>query len=369
MRLLKLHDLYVARTVLMSVLLTWAVLTGLDVVIAMTGEVRDIGRGSYTAAHAVAFVAYSVPRRIYTIFPTAATIGALLGLGQLAATSELTALRALGLSRRRLATTVAITLGLLTAAMVVNSETLAPWSQRLGDSMKLSAKYGNVAVARYSGLWAREGNVYLTAQGGEEHLGDGSEKNSWLELQDVRLYEVGEDGRLQAIVHAGTAEHHRGTGWVLKNGNRIELGEKSATRTRFVEQAWDSKLDAVALAGGISKPRTLSTHALGTTIDYRVRNGLDARDYQDLYWSRWFYPLGVLALCLAVVPFAFGTLRSGGMGKRLFFGILFSLGFLLLQTFASRMADAMRFDFRIAYALPPLLVLAVSMWMFRGREE
>ena len=252
---------------------------------------------------------------------------------------------------------------------LIHLQAVTSWMQRLGDSMKLSAKYGNVAVARYSGLWAREGNVYLNAQGGEEHLGDGSEKNSWLELQDVRLYEVGEDGRLQAIVHAGTAEHHRGTGWVLKNGNRIELGEKSATRTRFVEQAWDSKLDAVALAGGISKPRTLSTHALGTTIDYRVRNGLDARDYQDLYWSRWFYPLGVLALCLAVVPFAFGTLRSGGMGKRLFFGILFSLGFLLLQTFASRMADAMRFDFRIAYALPPLLVLAVSMWMFRGREE
>ena len=369
MRLFKLHDLYVARVVLVSVLLTWAVLVGLDVVIAMTGEVREIGRGSYTAGHAVAFIAYSVPRRVYTIFPTAATIGALLGLGQLAATSELTALRALGLSRRRLGATVAVTLGLLTAVMVVNSETLAPWSQRLGDSMKLTAKYGNVAVARYSGLWAREGNVSLNAQGGEEHLGDGEERDAWLELQDVRLYEVGEDGRLQAIVHAGTAEHRRGSGWVLKNGTRVELGEKSATRTRFAEQPWNSRLDAVALAGGISKPRTLSTHALGTTIDYRVRNGLDARDYQDLYWSRWFYPLGVLALCLAVVPFAFGTLRSGGMGKRLFFGILFSLGFLMLQTFFSRMADAMHFDFRIAYALPPLLVLAVSAWIFRGSND
>ena len=40
----------------------------------------------------------------------------------------------------------------------------------------------------------------------------------------------------------------------------------------------------------------------------------------------WFYAFNVLALCLAAVPFAFGTLRSGGLGKRLFIGIVFALG-------------------------------------------
>ena len=96
-------------------------------------------------------------------------------------------------------------------------------------------------------------------------------------------------------------------------------------------------------------------------------NGLDARDYEDTYWGRWFYPLNVLALCLAAVPFAFGSLRSGGMGKRLFLGMLFALGFLLLQMFFSRMAGALRFDYRIAYALPPIVMLAISGWLFRRK--
>jgi len=39
----------------------------------------------------------------------------------------------------------------------------------------------------------------------------------------------------------------------------------------------------------------------------------------------------VLALCLAAIPFAFGSLRSGGAGKRLFMGIMFALAFWLLQ--------------------------------------
>ena len=77
---------------------------------ALSNEVSDIGKGNYTFGHAVAWLAYTVPRRAYTMFPTAAVIGSLMGLGQLAASSELTALRALGLSRRRLSISVAAAL-------------------------------------------------------------------------------------------------------------------------------------------------------------------------------------------------------------------------------------------------------------------
>jgi hypothetical protein len=123
-----------------------------------------------------------------------------------------------------------------------------------------------------------------------------------------------------------------------------------------------------ALATGIAKPRNLSVAELSTSIAYRQRNGLDARDFEDVYWSRWFYPVNVLALCLAAVPFAFGSLRSGGMGKRLFLGILFALGFWLLQLFFGRMAGALKFDYRIAYALPPIVMLAVSGLLFRRKS-
>src|SRR5690606_6607386 len=110
----KLHDHYIARTVILTVLATWGVLLGLDVVLAFAGEFDDLGKGSYTINHAIAATALTIPWRTYNLFPTSAVIGALLGLGQLAATSELTALRALGLSRRRLSLSVAIPLALLT---------------------------------------------------------------------------------------------------------------------------------------------------------------------------------------------------------------------------------------------------------------
>ena len=99
----RIHTLYVARVVTVTVLLTWAVLVGVDLVISgLLSEIDNIGEGQYGAVSALTYVLYTVPRRAYMMFPTAAVIGTLMGLGQLAASSELTALRALGLSRRRI---------------------------------------------------------------------------------------------------------------------------------------------------------------------------------------------------------------------------------------------------------------------------
>lgn len=361
---LRLHDLYIGRVVLATVLLTWAVLVGLDVVMALSGQLGDLGKGSYDFPTALVYVALSVPRRAYTIFPYAAVIGSLLGLGQLAATSELTALRALGLSRRRLSVSVVAALVLLTGLMVVNGETLAPWGQRQADQLKLAAKNNNVAMARYSGLWAREGDTFLNAVDGQERIEGGRRV---LELRDVRLYQVDGEGRLRSLTRAGMAVHDS-SGWRLLDVRRIEFGEDHARRTEAAEQRWESELDPNALAAGVTRPRNLSAADLQASIEYRQRNGLDAREYEDTYWSRWFYPVNVLALCLAAVPFAFGSLRSGGMGKRLFLGIIFALGFMLLQMQFGRLAGAFRFDYRIAYALPPVLMLGISWLLFRRKS-
>lgn len=361
----KIHDVYVARVILGTILLTWMVLLGLDAMLALVNEIGDIGKGDYGFGKAIAHVAYTVPRRAYTLFPTAAVIGALMGLGQLAASSELTALRALGLSRRRLSITVAGAVALLTALMVFNGETLGPWGDRMSNVVKQTSTNRDTVVARYSGLWAREGEVILNAQGGQERS-DGSGK-TFLELRDVRLYEFESDGRLKSISHAALAEHRPGS-WLLRNVTRTLFDAKSVRREMIPEQRWESKLDTAALTADLDSPRYLASNELRDAMEYRERNGLDANEFEEHYWGRWFYPLNVLALCLAAAPFAFGTLRSGGLGRRLFVGIVFALGFWLAQIVFVRAARAFQLDYRIAYLAPTLLMLALSAVLFRRRS-
>ncbi|HCH0557056.1 MULTISPECIES: LPS export ABC transporter permease LptG [Pseudoxanthomonas] len=362
----RIHDLYVGKVVLGTVLLVWAVLLGLDVTNGISGQLRDVGRGNFTFAHAIAFTLYTVPRRAYTLFPTAAVIGALMGLGQLAASSELTALRALGLSRRRLSLSVAVTLAILTGGMVVCMETAGAWGQTQADNLKAAAKFGNVARGMYAGLWAREGDTFLSARSGD--LVSGADGNSQLQLQDVRLYQLDPDGRLASITHAANAIHVTDS-WLLRDVTRTTLGARSVQQDKLPQENWPSKLDPAALAATLGQPRYMSAADLSRSIDYRTRNSLDARDYEEVYWGRWFYPINVLALCLAAIPFAFGSLRSGGMGKRLFLGIMFALAFWLLQLLFGRMGTALRLDYRLAYTATPVLMLVISYWLFRRRSS
>lgn len=361
------HDLYVARVVMATVLLTWGVLTGLDFLVSgLLSEIDDIGEGSYGFFSALTYVIYTLPRRAYTMFPTAAVIGSLMGLGVLAASSELTALRALGISRRRLSMSVALPLLALTLVMMVNAETLAPWAQRSADGMKAAAKSNDLIVARYSGLWAREGETFLNAQSGQERS-DGS--RHWLELGEVRLFEFDDDGRLASVASAATAEHD-GDAWLLRDVRRVWFDARAVSETRVDEERWTSALDAAALAtaGNLWRPRYQTAADLRSGIEYRTRNALDASEYEEHYWGRWFYPFNVLALCLAAIPFAFGNLRSGGLGRRLFIGVVFALGFWLLQSQFVRLAGVYQFDFRIAYLIPPTLMLAISFFLFGRRS-
>ncbi len=80
------------------------------------------------------------------------------------------------------------------------------------------------------------------------------------------------------MTHAATAEHDK-DGWVLTGVRRDTFGERSATRQEVAREPWNSNLDAAALATGIAKPRNLSVAELSTSIAYRQRNGLDARDF------------------------------------------------------------------------------------------
>lgn len=360
----KIHDLYIGRAVLGTVLLTWAVLLGLDLMLSLVGEFSDIGKGNYGIVQAVVYLGYTVPRRAYELFPYAAVVGALMALGQLGATSELTALRAVGLSRRRLSIAVAGALAVLTFVMVLSGETAGPWGERRANALKASSKSRDMIVARYSGLWAREGDVILNANGGEER-DNGTDR--WLELHDVRLYEFAENGRLKSMALVKIAEHRPG-GWLLRDVTRTSFDTNRVVQTKVAEERWESRLDAVALTAGTDKPRYFSSRELGNAIDYRKRNQLDASEFEVFYWGRWFYPLNVLALCLSAIPFAFGALRNGGVGKRIFIGIVFALGFWLLQQQSVRLAQVYHFDYRLAYLLPTLVMLSVSVWLFKRRS-
>src|SRR5690606_27474320 len=147
-----------------------------------------------------------IPRRAYMLFPYAAVIGSLLGLGALATSSELTALRAVGLSRQRIVMSAFGVIGALTLAMVLVAETIGPYGDQQGQSLAMAAKSADVSRARNSGLWAREGDTFINAREGKVA---GAGVNATIELFGVTLYEFDPQGRLASIASVGRAVHQQ----------------------------------------------------------------------------------------------------------------------------------------------------------------
>jgi len=103
------------------------------------------------------------------------------------------------------------------------------------------------------------------------------------------------------------------------------------TTEKLTELVWLSQIDPRLLALLLVKPRFLGLRDLSNGIAYYDRNALNAGEWRAAFWRRAFYPLSVLAVVLVAMPFAFGSLRSGGLGKRLFFGVLLASGWSVMQ--------------------------------------
>lgn len=350
-------DWLVASTVLAAIGLVWATLVGLDAFSAFVRELDEIGSGDYSLGGAAAYIALTIPRRAYTMFATAAVIGGVLGLGALAPTAELTAMRAGGLSKLRICMAAAMGVGIATILVVAMGETLGPWGELRAQALVAGAKSQDRIAAGSTGLWAREGESLINAASGRV-------TPTGVELLQLRIYEFTPDGQLLRITLAERAEHTLGQ-WLLLGVTHMRFEAERVERSSAAQLEWKSTLDPRLLRLSVVRPDNLSARDLDANIQYLKRNRLDATPYEAAYWGRIFYPLNVMTLLFCALPFAFGALRSGGLPKRLFLGVVLAIGWFLLQRTVVNVAQVYGVDFRLAHGLPALLLIAASYAYFR----
>lgn len=94
-------DRYIGTSVFLAILSVLGIIVGLALLFAFIDELGDLS-DSYGTLEALIYVVLTLPRRAYEMLPMAALIGCLIGLGSLASNSELTIMRAAGVSVGRI---------------------------------------------------------------------------------------------------------------------------------------------------------------------------------------------------------------------------------------------------------------------------
>ena len=96
--IMRLLDRYIARRVFRGYALIMVILASGFSLIALVHELDKVGKGTYATSDAALGVLLTLPGWIVELSPAMALLGAIVGLGELAAGEELIAMQALGVS-------------------------------------------------------------------------------------------------------------------------------------------------------------------------------------------------------------------------------------------------------------------------------
>jgi len=340
-------DRYVGRSVLVGTALVLAVVLAITTLFSLVDVLPDYGRGNFDFAALVRFVVLSQARKLYEIFPVVTLIGTLLGLSALSLGSELTAMRAAGVSILRIVGAAMKTGIALVVVSALFGEYVVPWADneaQLGRARALGEGLQNV---KRSGLWLRDGNYYLRIR---EVLPD-------LSLLSVSIFEVNETLSLRDQLFARRAVYlPEAKAWRLEDVRDATIGDDGLKVRRAERQLWRTSLTPEMVNVFSIKPDGLSTMQLARYVEHLRSNGQDTARYQLAFWQKLLLPLATAMMILLAAPFVFHHFRSGGMSKRLFIGVLLGLVFVVLNR---------TFGFLgLVYGLPPWLGATIPLLLF-----
>lgn len=343
-------------------------------------ELDDIGRGGYRLQHAVAFVLLSLPGHVYELMPIAALIGTIYALAQFAANSEFTAMRAAGLGRRQALATVA-RVGLVIAAMTaLVGEAVAPPADRLAQQLRLTSIGASASGQFRSGLWLKD-SVYDPAGAVErlrfvnigELLPDGS-------LRDVRVFEFDPGMRLSEIVDARSATYAPPDSWRFSDVDSTRFagiefpGDAPLVRTEQAHDThriWKSELNPALLGVLLVQPDRMSGLSLYRYVRHLQENRQNASQYEIALWKKIIYPLAVIVMMALALPFGYLQVRAGGIGYKVFAGVMLGIGFHFLNGLFSHLGLLNTWPPLLSVSIPSigafLLALGMLAWVDRTR--
>lgn len=350
---------YVAREIAMATALVFIALLLLFAFFDLVEQMKDLGRGSYQLRHILLHVALSAPNHVYELFPIAALIGTLFALAQLVASSEYTVMRASGVSLRRMVQSVALVGVVFGAATFAVGEFVAPPAEQFAQRLRSQAISGIVAQEFRSGLWIKDGTAFVNVL---EVTPDAT-------LRGVRIYEFDSSYRLRTLSFAEGAEYEGNNRWMLANVARTSFEDQGTRVSRRDFQQWQSVLEPSLLNVLLVKPEKMSAWSLYSYSQHLKENRQKALRYEIALWTKLLYPVAVIVMMILALPFAYFQNRQGGVGAKVFAGIMIGLGFHFLNRLFGHLGllnDWPPFASAIA---PTLMFMGLAMTMMWWQER
>lgn len=340
---------YLLRTILASTALVMVVLLALAALFEFIAELEDV-QNAYQAPQAILYAALRLPILAFEMMPVSALIGSLLGLGAIAANSEIIVMRAAGLSVGKLARMVALSGAAMLVFTGLIGEFIGPPLDFYARSMRTELRSGQEDERLGNATWVRDGPVYL-------HL---ERVSADFEFGSLYIYRFDEANKLESIAQAENAGIDDDDRWLLENFRETRFDENGVQVVESSLTVEDFDVNAEVLGNALAKPTSLSMRGLSSYISYLKRNSLDAGRFETEFWYRVSRTFSVMVMPILALAFVFGSLRAGGAGARLMTGVVIGLAYYLASEMLANSGQVFDLNAALIAWLPSLALVAIT---------
>lgn len=350
----KLIDIYIGRQVIVASLLILLLLTILLSLFNLIDELADVGKGSYQIADVLLYLGLMFPSKLLQFFPMSVLIGGLFALGGMASHSELTVLRAAGMTSWQIAGSAIKASLLLMLVVLFVSEKVAPQTTQAAQQLKTTAVSGGEISVNEMGFWAKRENEIIQI---------GVLLND-RQMRHIRLFQLSSDTQLAAIVEAEYAIKEEDQ-WFLKNVVETHFYENRIDTIKEDSRSWFNPLEKSQIETLSSDPELLDIAGVVEYLDYLRENQLPTKNYQLVLWRKLLQPVAVIVMVFLASSFVFGPMRNISVSARIVSGIMVGFAFdIANRTFGpvSLVFDMQPF---VGAILPMVLFAVIGYWLMK----
>ena len=341
---------YFAREILAASFLVLLALLALFGFFDLVRELDDLGKGTYRLTAMLGYVALGLPGHMYVLLPAAGLMGTLFALARMSENSEITVMRASGLSLRQLALNVCAAGAIIALTTLAVGELVTPHTEEAAKGLKLKATRSIVAREFRSGFWVKDDHSFVNIQ----------DVTPDTELLNLRIYEFDPEYRLTAISRAEKGTYAGPNTWRLSNVELTRFQGDTAKLEKLPQATWSSVLTPDILSVLKIVPERMSALNLRAYIEHLRENRQKATRYEIALWSKFLNPAAAIVMMVLAIPFALHSIRAGGVGAKIVTGILIGLAFHFAGRLFSHIGLLNDWPALVSAGLPLVIIMMVA---------
>jgi lipopolysaccharide export system permease protein len=188
-------------------------------------------------------------------------------------------------------------------------------------------------------------------------------------LKAVRIYAFDERYQLRTLSIAEEGRYENGHSWTLFGVTQTSFDGARTRVAKIPELQWSSVLQPNLLAVLLVRPDRMSAWSLYSYSQHLKENRQKARRYEIALWTKLIYPFAVLVMMLLALPFSQFQRRQGGVGARIFTGIMLGLAFNTLNRLFGTLGVLYDWPAPLSALTPTVIFLGLALALMRWQEK